>query len=186
MIICAECGAKNPDDVFKCQNCAASFAEATPSDANQTYLVTNLLSEEEIGSTPWKWGQFLFEKDYMLVLQIKDTNRQMMISPRSKIILGRNTQPSEDTQPTDTTLVDFNPYDGLTAGVSRQHAVLSCNAHLVTVTDLGSTNGTRINGKKLEPNTPRLLREGDELQLGKLKLTTRFYKPEKLKRRISE
>ena len=36
------------------------------------------------------------------------------------------------------------------------------------VEDLGSINGTFINGKRLAPYLPEALHDGDQLQLGKL------------------
>jgi pSer/pThr/pTyr-binding forkhead associated (FHA) protein len=36
--------------------------------------------------------------------------------------------------------------------------------------DLGSANGTYINGKRLEPNVEQVLNHGDIIALGKLKL----------------
>jgi pSer/pThr/pTyr-binding forkhead associated (FHA) protein len=38
----------------------------------------------------------------------------------------------------------------------------------LTLVDLGSTNGTHLNGQRLIPNQPRVLRDGDEVRLGKL------------------
>jgi pSer/pThr/pTyr-binding forkhead associated (FHA) protein len=36
------------------------------------------------------------------------------------------------------------------------------------VEDLGSTNGTLLNGIRLDPYMPETLKDGDQLQLGKL------------------
>jgi pSer/pThr/pTyr-binding forkhead associated (FHA) protein len=51
--------------------------------------------------------------------------------------------------------------------ISRAHAAIGYEQGDFFVQDLGSTNGTRVNGKR-EPRTS--LRDGDELQLGKLLL----------------
>jgi hypothetical protein len=51
--------------------------------------------------------------------------------------------------------------------VSSRHLQLRLETHgRVTVTDLGSTNGTYINGKKLDPGTPVELRRGEHLVIG--------------------
>jgi pSer/pThr/pTyr-binding forkhead associated (FHA) protein len=39
------------------------------------------------------------------------------------------------------------------------------------VTDLNSTNATRINGKRLEPDKPTAINDGDTLQFGKVTST---------------
>jgi len=50
------------------------------------------------------------------------------------------------------------------AEVSRRHARLIRNGDVYIIEDLGSTNGTFINGKRLD--APHALRPGDEVQLG--------------------
>lgn len=57
--------------------------------------------------------------------------------------------------------------------ISRAHAAIGwASEGGFFVEDLGSTNGTLVNGKKRDR---RALRDGDEIQIGKLRL--RFAKP---------
>ncbi len=51
--------------------------------------------------------------------------------------------------------------------ISRAHAAIGFDGGAFFVEDLGSTNGTSVNGKR-EPRTA--LNTGDEIQLGKLRL----------------
>ena len=53
------------------------------------------------------------------------------------------------------------------ATISRAHAAIGWDGREFFVQDLGSTNGTAVNGTR-EPRTS--LSNGDELQLGKLRL----------------
>lgn len=53
--------------------------------------------------------------------------------------------------------------------ISGKHANLSYDATGVSLTDVGSTNGTVINGQKISAHEPQLLFEGDEIQLGRTK-----------------
>ncbi len=48
--------------------------------------------------------------------------------------------------------------------VSRRHAVISCAADGVTVTDAGSHGGTFLNGVKI--SAPAALKDGDEIRIG--------------------
>ena len=48
--------------------------------------------------------------------------------------------------------------------ISRQHARLEVSAEQIVLTDLGSANGTRVNGHRVEH--PVLLSEGDEVEFG--------------------
>ena len=42
------------------------------------------------------------------------------------------------------------------------------NFRIVVVEDLGSVNGTFVNGNRLAPHRPEALHTGDQLQLGEL------------------
>ena len=55
--------------------------------------------------------------------------------------------------------------------VSRIHAALEHNGTTYTLTDLNSTNATRINGKRLEPDQATPINDGDTLQFGKITCT---------------
>lgn len=55
--------------------------------------------------------------------------------------------------------IDFNRM------ISRVHCCVDRDGDRFTVTDLGSTNGTYLNGEKLQPNHPGKLKDGDMLRL---------------------
>jgi hypothetical protein len=48
-------------------------------------------------------------------------------------------------------------------GASRRHAQLRVDDDVVTLTDLGSTNGTRLNGQQVQT---RVLQDGDKITVG--------------------
>jgi hypothetical protein len=58
------------------------------------------------------------------------------------------------------------------SNVSRRHAELRPLGDGWTVTDLGSTNGVRVNGRDVPPNEPQALQAGDRLDVGTV--DTRF------------
>jgi hypothetical protein len=66
--------------------------------------------------------------------------------------------------------VDLTPYKAYEAGVSRMHASIRFIDEQVTITDLGSANGTRINGMKISSHIPHPIKHGDILTLGKFKI----------------
>jgi len=43
--------------------------------------------------------------------------------------------------------------------------------------DLGSANGSFLNGQRLYPNEKRIVRDSDELRLGRLVMRVRFARP---------
>ncbi len=64
------------------------------------------------------------------------------------------------------------------SAISRRHARISVAGKKASIEDLGSKNGTYVNGKRVE-NKPVRLSDGDEIQLGSVFLTLRALSPEK-------
>jgi pSer/pThr/pTyr-binding forkhead associated (FHA) protein len=66
--------------------------------------------------------------------------------------------------------LDLSKYKAYDQGVSRLHAVLAIQTDQVTITDLGSANGTWLNGVRLPPHTVHTLKNGDLVSLGTMKI----------------
>ena len=64
--------------------------------------------------------------------------------------------------------LDLTDYGAVNKGVSRVHCQLEYQDGKIVVTDLGSTNGTFVAGKRLEPNHPYVMKQGEELLVGRL------------------
>jgi pSer/pThr/pTyr-binding forkhead associated (FHA) protein len=96
-------------------------------------------------------------------LHIGESGRQVEASLTKAIHLGR-LDPASDVFPE----IDLSEDGGLEKGVSRRHARILKREGTVVVEDLGSINGTFINGKRLAPYLPEALHDGDQLQLGKM------------------
>ena len=60
------------------------------------------------------------------------------------------------------------------ASVSMRHAQFQVSPDALAVTDLGSTNGTFVNGQRLAANVPTRLRVGDALMLGRQQYTVQL------------
>lgn len=54
--------------------------------------------------------------------------------------------------------------------VSGRHAVVNQRDGAWWVEDLGSTNGTFVNGRRVAPEAPAIARSGDVIQLGQIRL----------------
>ncbi len=57
-----------------------------------------------------------------------------------------------------------------TTAISRYHSSLTLRAGEVVLEDLGSVNGTYVDGQKLAPNAPLTLTGGEEIQVGEVRL----------------
>ena len=66
--------------------------------------------------------------------------------------------------------VDLSEYQGADT-TSRMHAVIEHIGSSYTLTDLDSTNSTRVNGKRLEPERPTPINDGDTLAFGTVTCT---------------
>ena len=84
-------------------------------------------------------------------------------SDKTELIIGRE-DPISGIHPE----VDLTAHGGESGGVSRQHARLSQTAGQWTLTDLNSTNHSRVDGVRLEPNTATPVNDGAKLQFGRL------------------
>jgi pSer/pThr/pTyr-binding forkhead associated (FHA) protein/uncharacterized OB-fold protein len=85
---------------------------------------------------------------------------------RSEIVVGRE-DPISQIFPE----IDLTPYGGESGGVSRQHARLSHSNGQWTIVDLNSTNYTRVNGARLDPNKPTPIADGAQIQFGRIAVT---------------
>ncbi len=104
-----------------------------------------------------------------LVLMIRGVTRRVVITENLSIVLGRS-----DANVRFNPDVDLTPYGASELGVSRAHARMHIANSQLYITDLGSTNGTFVAGKKLTPNEPQIIRPGDELLLGRLAISIQF------------
>ena len=55
--------------------------------------------------------------------------------------------------------------------ISREHARLFLDEGRLFLEDLGTTNGTRVNGHRIEPQSPTPIAHGDAIELGEVKLS---------------
>jgi pSer/pThr/pTyr-binding forkhead associated (FHA) protein len=100
-----------------------------------------------------------------LVLTSSDGST-LEIPAKDEVVIGRE-DPISDVFPD----LDLTNLGGMDKGVSRKHAVIHRSGPNYTVEDMGSTNGTFINKKKIQPHAPQMIKPGDELRFGKLALT---------------
>jgi pSer/pThr/pTyr-binding forkhead associated (FHA) protein len=97
-----------------------------------------------------------------LVFKTADGNK-LEVPAKDEVVIGRE-DPISEVFP-DLDLTDFGGADG---GVSRKHAVIHRSGGVITIEDMGSTNGTYVNKKKIQPHAPQAIKPGDEVRFGKL------------------
>ena len=112
----------------------------------------------------------LLAPPWRLLMQIGGDNQTTVgMEVTDRIVIGR-ADPKAGFEPD----LDLTPYAGQENGVSRKHVAITQGDKVLYAEDLNSTNGTRINGFQLEAGQLYRLRDGDELELGRLRIVVRF------------
>ena len=162
MIKCPFCQTPHVDGTLFCSECGTYLLEDDKRG-------TDPLGTSEIGwigDNPEEANQtapFHGTGPLSIRLRIGDKKRELETPLNKAIHLGR-LDPASDVFPE----IDLSEDGGLEKGVSRRHARILKREGTVVVEDLGSINGTFINGKRLAPYLPEPLNTGDSLQIGRL------------------
>lgn len=112
----------------------------------------------------------LGQRESVVCLHFVDTGQVLDLELNREYLIGRQHR-SQPILPD----IDLTPFKAYEWGISRLHASLSIQMDQVSITDLGSANGTWHGGVKLAPNQPYLLKHGDVVHLGNLKAQILIY-----------
>ncbi len=169
-VICLFCGRLNRVGEEMCYACGRILEQNATIDCS-----TRLLRQ----TTDLFYSDEFFGEDFVLSLKVRgandvDRNNTYEIRPQKvgEITIGRKNKNSEEV-PT----IDLTDHSAEERGVSRRHLSLHYdhNDKVLRAVDRGSANGTYVNGQHLHRNEIRVLRNGDELRLGKLVMSVKFY-----------
>ena len=160
MMICPYCGYKNREGVMFCEECGQGLKAEV---ANAVLPTRQLETASPNMAARATWGTARFGQDASIIIHIRDATEPVVLQPAKKTVLGRS-----DTSSPQKPDLDLTPFGALEKGVSRIHATIYRSEDTLTLVDMGSANGTHLNGQRLVPDQPRILRDGDEIRLGKL------------------
>jgi len=96
-------------------------------------------------------------------LQLESGTTLQLPAGRREIIIGRS-DPISAVHPE----IDLTPYGAESGGVSRRHVRLTVIDGQWMITDLQSTNHTRVNGVRIDPGVPTQLPDGAQVVLGRV------------------
>jgi hypothetical protein len=164
VVKCRVCGTTYVTNTIYCAECGAYLLEkeaeeTDPIDLSQIPWVGRAQAtqprEVDLPAAP--------PLTVRLIIGRGKRQRELEVSLIRPVRLGRS-DPTQNIFPE----VDLTPDLALEQAVSREHVSVFGRGEDVMVEDLGSTNGTLLNGIRLDPYMPETLKDGDQLQLGKL------------------
>jgi len=165
MIVCPNCHHQELPGALFCSECGAQLV-AIDRSATQTLAMIQSDYFEKKHSRPLHSAPMVSPGPELTIsLRIMDSGDIIRLSGRSEVTLGRVVE-GQPILPD----IDLSPYEAYAHGVSRLHAVLKINPQRVVIMDLGSSNGTRVNGQKIVPHIDYPLKNQDIVALGKLKV----------------
>jgi hypothetical protein len=145
---CPECGFVNAEGANYCQKCGAFLGEGKEGDTTEVYQV------DETGEIrPVDLDEVTGEGATLVIRSGGGRSGEAFNVSSDRMTIGRS--PDAEIFLDDVT-------------VSRNHALLVRRRDGLYIDDLGSLNGTYVNRRRIESHR---LRDGDELQVGKYKLT---------------
>jgi hypothetical protein len=165
VIKCPNCGNDNDDDAKICVYCGNLLVDPTLAASTRTLDDTDF--EEGVP----KWGSARFNARTNLILGIEEDPRTLIFDATdiTELVMGR-----VDPKTGEAPEVDLTEYDAIDKGVSRRHAAVVRKDGSLYLVDMSSANGTFLNGQKLVPQQPRVLRDGDDIRLGHLTVRITF------------
>lgn len=164
MLTCPNCGHQNPAESTTCKKCRRIFA-------NQLSIgrTTTSVSFESIQDLKYYAVRLILNRNGIVVQSEED---KIAIPLGDKIYIGRDI-----VDGVFKSYIDMSAYGALRFGMSRIHAMLETSSGHFQLMDLGSTNGSTIDGERMEPFRSYPLRDNAEVILGQFPILVQYYKP---------
>jgi hypothetical protein len=162
MIICPNCQHKEMSGSIYCSKCGAQLIDMSVATHKiHTAEARQVAQRDSVKNVPPPPAHL----QSWISLNMIESGQILPLADRSEFTLGR----SAEGQPI-VPDVDLSPHNAYANGVSRLHAVLKLIQEQIIIMDLGSSNGTYLNGNKLQPYVEMPVAHGDVIFLGKLKI----------------
>jgi pSer/pThr/pTyr-binding forkhead associated (FHA) protein len=164
MITCKVCSNKEYPGTLFCSECGSQLVFASDL-AVDTLVYPSQARALEIDISNTIPKKLLENKSF--ILYYPDAEEVINIPDQEEFTIGRQVEGQVITPD-----VDLNPYEAYDKGVSRLHATIRINKEIekIHVIDLGSANGSSVNGYEIPANSEVPLNHGDVLSLGKFSM----------------
>jgi len=165
MISCPICKNEELTGALFCTKCGVQIVPLLDESGATTSIGSTRTDNFDIESIPSFPTPPENAIDSIVALHILSDSDIIHISGKDEFTFGRSTE-GQTIIPD----IDLSPYQAYESGVSRLHANIQISKPHITIKDLGSANGTRLNGKKIIPHEEYPLSHGDILTFGRLKV----------------
>jgi pSer/pThr/pTyr-binding forkhead associated (FHA) protein len=164
MITCKVCNNQEYHGVLFCGECGSQVAFASNERVN-TLVYPNQNRGLEVDFTQTIPKKLL--EDSTFILYSTEREELIDIPKQNEFTIGRFVEGQVITPD-----VDLNNYEAYDMGISRLHATIRINVekNKIFVVDLGSANGSSVNGYEIPANSEVPLNHGDVLSLGKFNM----------------
>jgi FHA domain-containing protein len=162
MIICPNCKHEEMDGALFCSECGAQLVSSDASAKTHSIQKDPTMPFSKPATDPLR--RFTSTNAWA-TLYLLDNGQILPLTDRREYTLGRASE-GQPIMPD----IDLSPHKAYEHGVSRLHAVIKKQNNRIIIMDLGSSNGTYLNGVRLMPNIENPLVNGDMIALGKMKM----------------
>jgi len=171
-LTCTNCGEAVSPRAIACKHCGTLLRDVGTS-ATQTIMISRPKATDELPDDAFQTGTTQLSDRGIIYLSIERVNTPVARYVKNEeVILGR--MDKDDTAKLGRKDVNLSPYNGHERGVSRRHARIYRKGDSLYLEDLGSSNGTALNGEALLPGESHKLRDGDEIMLGRMMVWINF------------
>jgi hypothetical protein len=158
MNICPNCQYENRPGEMICAQCQQPLSQDLRIRTRTIRLTDARKDELGVASE-----MHAVEVDSEVLLYVSGVNTPVRLDFDEQTILGR-IHHHNPRRPD----IDLNQFRAFEKGVSCIHAVIYRQDGEIAIADLGSTNGTYLNARRLVPHERQILQNGDEIRLGNL------------------
>jgi FHA domain len=163
MILCPNCHHEEMPGSLFCSECGAQLVVSeVPTTQHIQRNPSDILAVQPPVHSPPSPPSAGAAVDAVVSLHMVDSGQIVNLTGQTEFTIGRTAE-GQPILPD----VDLSPYEAYAKGVSRLHSALKIHNQRVVITDLGSSNGTRVNGQKIVPHVDYPLNHGDMIALGK-------------------
>jgi hypothetical protein len=161
---CPYCFRKNDPDAGRCAFCQTPL-QPRYSNIRTTVRVSEQVTDSKLSAPCLEQHPSIPPGGFALLIMSR--LEPILVEPGPAHILGRFGAEADEAE---TRVIDLSDYGAAELGVSRRHAEIRGTEAGCVLQDLGSTNGTWLNQRRLAPGVAHILHNNDQIILGRLAL----------------